>query len=267
MIVDFIMTVPADAVDGIYVSSVIYSGTGLTIVLSEITGGTIVSSVTVDAGLHEVNQSYKLTGQGVIEDARGVIVLGDLTTLSSSLPYGIFEFAPEATRMEPCTVRPDLELVRALRAVSASGEASDKLTGTVELIAGYNVRLTYVAPSTEHPYGGIRIDGICSDDFKEDCPCDTIYTPPPPIRTINGVAADSSGNLQFLADSCLEITPESNGLKFDDTCAKPCCGCTELEFIHSNLNLLEKSVDTLKSRAISLQSNLATFYVNVIGSI
>jgi len=265
LIVDLAFTLPADVSDTYHLSKVVFSGSSLTLIISD-DAPSIVTSITVDMGAHTTNDGYNLIGQGDYTDARGRIALGDLTNLHMNLIEGIYEFTPESTVFESSVVRPDIRAVRALRVINAGGGASEDINGVIELIAGSNVRLVYV-PATSTQPAGIRIDAISGEGLNQECECDKMYVPPPAIRTINGVAADGSGDFAIESpDGCLQISPALNGIEFDDKCSKPCCGCVELAFIQSNLNSLSVSTTTLASRADLLESNQINFYNNVLGS-
>lgn len=266
MIVDLILVFAADVSAELHLSKLIIGGNTLTAVISDDTG-VIVCSVTINKDTHVQNSGYNLVGSDDHFDARGRIVFGDLSGLSESIPDGAYEFTSAAARFEARTARPDLGGVRAIELVRADGTTSLPISGLIELIAGTNVRLSYVAPVGGNP-AGIRIDAISGENLDEECDCEKLHVPPEPIRTINGIAADSNGDFAFESlDGCLEITPGDNGLQFSDTCAKPCCGCVELEFITQHLGLVDSTIATLNNRVDMTDQNLDNFINSVLGSI
>lgn len=255
LLVDFVMVAPSAAdLDFIYVSKLLFSGTTLTLIISE-SGGAILTSVTTSITAPQ-NTVYNLVGQGDFSDARGRIVFGELSMLADSLPEGVFEFAGEATKFESRCIRPDLRSVRMLKLVKADGSVVGPITGIVELVEGANVRLTYTAGNPSR----ITISAIDGEGLTQECECDKTYAPPPPIRTINGVPGDSGGNMVVDGYDCVSVEMGSAQLKLKDKCAKPCCGCTELEFITSNMQILEAGLVALEGRANLLEQNEINFH-------
>lgn len=265
LLVDLVIVTVGDVDDTYHISKLVYSGSTLTLIVADGNGVT-VTSTTIDLNTHSANDGYSVLGIGDYTDVRGRIVFGDLTELAITLPEGIYEFSATATQLESRTVRPDIRGVRALQVVQADGSISDQISGIIELLAGTNVRLTYIPASGGNPEG-IRIDAISGEGLNEECECDKMHIPPPPIRTINGVAGDNNGDITIEApDACMDIGAIDSGIIIEDTCAKPCCGCVELEFITNNLSLTESSIVTLEGRANLLEQNQINFYHNVLGS-
>jgi hypothetical protein len=164
-----------------------------------------------------------------------------------------------------------------------SGAISEQISGTVRFIPGANIQLAYqpaeVAdvpdPVTGDPVptvitpAGIRISAVNNPDYDEECACESTYPQPDPIRMINGVTGDESGELLIEAlESCLTIgAGGSNVITMQDTCAQPCCGCPELEFITQQLIILEDSIKKLENRADELETRQQNFFNNVLGSL
>ena len=265
LIVDLCLVVPADFDALFYLSGIIYAGTTITLTLSVIGGGE-VASVSVNTATHQANTAYNVVGQADMFDVRGRITIGDLSSISSQLMQGMFAFDSDKTLFEARAVRPDLRGVRSIRVVKADGVPGEGLYGTIELIEGLNIRLTYV-PATDFIAQGIRIDSLATD-LEETCICDASQTKPDPIRTINGVAADAGGNFQLEPlEECLEITGGSNKLTLKDKCSKPCCGCSELNFVTEQMEIVRTSITALEARASQLQAAETNFYTNVLGTL
>lgn len=261
LIVDLCLVAPADFDSLFYLSRLVYSGTTVTLTLSVVSGGEF-ASISVNASTHQTNTAYNVIGKDPMDDVRGRITLGDLSSLSSQLPQGVFDFDSSSALFESRAVRPDLRGVRSIRVVKADGTSGENLYGAIELTEGLNIRLTYI-PATN----GIRIDSLATD-LEDTCACDASQIKPQPIRTINSVPADAGGNFTLEAlEECLEIAPGSNKLTLTDKCAKPCCGCSELTFITQQMETLKTSAAALDARAAQLQAAETAFYNNVLGTL
>lgn len=281
MLVDLIFTVPGTAAVRYYVKTIMLSSTHLTIVFADEDDVT-VSSVVIDASVHSENDAYTLNGVGTFEDGKGRIAVGRLDDLYRMLPEGIHEFSLAQTELEARTVRPDIRGVRGVNVVNRDGEVSDRISGIVRLLAGQNIRLVYIPPTIEDlpdpitgvdvptitTPAGVRIDAIDGIDFNEECECEATLPLSEPIRTINGVTPDSGGNITIESpEGCFEINAENGKLTFNDTCSKPCCGCTELEFITDRLKLADSTASILQSRLDELDTRELEFFQNVLETI
>ena len=264
MLVDFMMVVPAPSdLPVVFVSKMLFSGNTVTLIISE-SGGTILTSVTALVTAPP-NTRYNLVGQGDFADARGAIVFGDLSNLRFAIAEGTWTFVQAATQFESRCVRPDLRSVRMLQLVKADGSVIGPITGVVQLVEGTNCRLTFI-PGVGVP-SQVIIDAISGEGLSADCGCDKAYSPPPPLRTVNGVAGDGAGNLALQGTDCLQLIPGSAQITLKDICSKPCCGCTELEFLTTNMSVLQASVGTLMNQANLLQQNEINFYNSVLQSL
>lgn len=265
LIVDLCLVAPADFDALFYLSGIIYSGVTITFILSVVGGGDF-ASVSTNVVTHQVNTAYNVIGQAAMSDVRGRITLGDLSTIAAQLPQGAFTFNSDSTLFEARAVRPDLRGVRSIRVVKADGVPGEGLYGTIEFIEGLNIKLTYV-PATELTVHGIRIDSRATE-LEELCACDASQVRPGPIRTINGVPANGGGNFTLEPlEECLEIDGGTNKLTLKDKCSKPCCGCSELNFVTEQLEIMRTSIGSLEARAAQLQAAEVSFYNNVLGTL
>jgi len=281
MLSDFVFVVPATAGLTCYLSRLIFATETLELSIADENDITM-ASLSVDLSAHVTNQVYSLSGLGIYEGARGALVLGDLSNLMYELPYGSFSFTAETAPFETRTIRPDLRGVQQLQVISSDGIQSPPLTGIVKLVAGQNVRLTYIPPTyttipdpetgvpiqIETAPGSIRIDAIGGENLNDTCGCGQAYPTPTPIRSINGVTANPSGNLTLSpGGGHMTITPGANGLIIEDSSTEECCGCTELEDLTQQMVLLEDTILKLEVRQERLRESYDQFVTNVIGSL
>jgi len=264
LIVDMSFLVPQGLTGEFYLKTLMMAGSQITGVIAN-EGGTNVGTFSIPVDSHATNDSYPITGAAAYEDARGRVVIGDITEIFTEIPEGIYEFEFDDATFEVSAVLPDLRRVRGIRVKRADTTVSDLITGIVQLTSGANIVLENPSP------GVIRINAVGDEGYIDDCEdCDNKFVLPGPIRTINGVAGDENGNLDLVSlEPCLSITPnsEDSAVEFSDTCSQPCCGCTELEFLTTSLSTLRDSVAKLTATAEALQSNQSEFFQNVLSSL
>jgi hypothetical protein len=245
-----------------FIKTVANLGAGVQITLGyDADGGAVdVATALVSRSAHTKYRSYVLLGLGDYENSRGQIQIGTLDSLDGQ-PSGEFSFDADATRLEPDAIRPSVSGVASLQ-VQNGAELSAKLTGHVRLVAGRNTRLR-VVQSVGNP-SQIIFDAIEGAGLTEDCVCTDELSDP--IRTIQGVPADGSGNFQFVGDECLEFSAINNGLRADDVCSEPCCGCTELAAITQALEAFGSRATTLENFLVSLEARVTQMDQVVLGS-
>jgi hypothetical protein len=254
LFVDLVLTIAAPHDVTVRLSQLAFVGDFITAVFVDSTQRP-VTTLTVNTAVHTANTAYALVGQGIYEDARGKAVLGPLDQLKTDLPEGIYTFAAE---LETCTVRPDIRGVRSLQ-VGSGGNLSAYIGGIVKLIEGTNIRLTYLPD-----VNGIRIDAIAGDGLNEQPDCDDAYELPQCIRSINGVSIQ---DVVIVGDGkCVEVKTAGNKITISDKCSQPCCGCNELEFITTNLELLQSTLKRLESFETLLQDRLTNLVLSMLAN-
>jgi len=244
-----------------FIKNLLIAPTGFNITVGYDDNGTEVDVAVANIirSNYQPNRSYALGGVDNFDDCVGRVVLGALDEIDQ-LPPGQYEFSFAAGELEPDAIRPMLRAVTRLR-VSNNGELSAPIYGDVTLVAGNNVRITAVAFATETE---IIFDAISGTNLNEECYCETPEIGSC-IRCINGVCS-TDGNFIIAPDDCIQITPMSNGLKFADTCAQPCCGCTELDAIVNQINRFGDGVTTLQNFITRLGSEVTQMSLVVLGS-
>jgi hypothetical protein len=182
----------------------------------------LVAAAVVSRSSHVEYTTYVLSGLGDFIDTKGLICIGSLTDIENE-PVGEYFFDITGSRLEPDAIIPTINYVSGMVFINGS-QRSSRFTGDIELVAGSNIRFTITDGNTQHPR--IRIDASDGAGLTDSCECDE--TVGPPIRTINGIAPTLDGNFTLLGSECVEISSLASGLKFVDTCSKPCCDCPEL---------------------------------------
>jgi hypothetical protein len=251
----------AFAPNNFFIKSVLIAPTGFNVTVGYDNAGTAVdvAVANITRSNYQPNRSYALGGVDNFDDCVGRIVLGVLDEVNT-LPPGLYSFDRAGGELEPDTIRPMLRAVTRLR-VSNNGELSAPIYGDVTLVAGNNVRITAAVVGAETE---IIFDAISGANLNEECYCE-VPESGECIRCINGVCS-TDGNFVIAPDDCIQITPMSNGLKFSDTCAQPCCGCTELDAVVDQINRFGDGVTTLQSFVTRLGAEVTQMSLVVLGS-
>jgi hypothetical protein len=222
--------------------------------------GTPVASALLATVSHVKNTPYSLGGLGDFTEVGGHVVIGDLGNISKQ-PAGQFEFDLTGGLLEVDSIRPDLRSVTSISV--QNGEAiSEPFYGHIVLRAGANVRIT---PTDQGDYTLFTFDGIEGEGFNEPCVCsgDIEATP---IYTINGVGPTAAGDFRFEGGDCVDVEPVTNGIQIIDTCAKPCCGCTELNTIVQAMETFAAQLATLGQFLAGLESATTGTQGNLLAS-
>jgi len=256
VLVDFVITVAGIPLD-IYLDTLLFAGTFINLVFKDSAGET-VTNITINTVTHIAYTAYDIVGIGEnYDDARGKLIIGDLSQIANDLPQGAYTFSLENAKLEACTIRPDIRGIRSL-VVQSGGISSDIITGKLKLIAGTNCSITYDAATN-----AIRIDAINipGSGFNQPCECDDNILPPC-IRKINGINIE---DLQIIGDGkCVEVTTTGNIITISDKCSSPCCGCVELEFLTNTLGMLENNIGRLDGYSELLNSKLDQFIASAL---
>ena len=256
LFVDLLLSLPYSAgTPDLFLSSLTLSGGMVTAVISAYSGSSssIVGSVTASAS-SPLNTVVKFSGSGEYEGAVGSVIFGDLAKFESSFPDGIFFFNRDQTTFEARCVRPSARCVSGIATADSENSYSSKvLYGVVSLIAGENVKLSYI-PSKN----AIRIDVDENEGYNEKCDCDGSAST---VKTINGI---SITDVRIEGGDCISVETSRGRITITDTCAKPCCGCEELNFLNTKSNELITATSRLTAFANDLESRLPDFKTNFL---
>jgi hypothetical protein len=208
------------------------------------------------------NKVFVLGGIDPYDDIIGKVVIGRVDTIQLQ-PSGLFTFNLAGARIEPQAVRPMIRSITSMRVSSASGNLSERMYGDIELVAGTNIQLSTVQTETETK---IVISALQGEGTIQTCVCEGAAAEIPCIKTINGIKPQTDGNFNFVGDDCLTFTGITNGLRLDDSCCQPCCGCIELEAITRDLERFSSQRSSLELFINQLAAETATFDSTVLGA-
>lgn len=250
--------------DRFFLRTLLINPTGYNVAVGYDTGEEvppIVASINIAKSTHTENRMYAFPGVDDFADSIGQIVIGTLDEIDQ-LPPGLYRFTPEAGELEVDAIRPMIRGVSSITLVNGS-DRSERLYGDIELIAGNNIRLTPVVTEGSDPQ--VVISAISGEGLNEDCVCaeDEVG---PCIRTINGIPPLPSGDFRMIGDECLLLNPITNGLRLEDDCSQPCCGCDKLDDINARLDAFGNQITTLNNFVGRLQTEVTQMAQVVLGS-
>jgi hypothetical protein len=262
-IVDLNLPVPVGATLNptlFHVLSVDIFGAGVRLVVGY--NGTPVAATTIDATTFDKYNSYALAGSGDYEDCQGAVTIGALETIMKSA--GAYTFAVAAGRLEAAVLKPNLRGVSGIF-IKNGDELIGPIRDDLVLEAGQNMSLVYQqrAGTAADPHV-VTMSAIDGAGLNQECDCEE-NAAKTPIYTINGVGPDAGHNLVLQDTACIKFTAITNGLKAENPCATPCCGCKELEvvttavtFMQNQLNALLAMATQLEGQVVNLEANLAS---------
>lgn len=240
-----------------HLHSVTVFDTGVTIGLGY--NGVAIGSATVDRATFTRNTTVVFQCTGDFFDTVAKLVIG---SLDSVLSYaGSFEFGVDGGRLSPTVVKPNIRGVNTIFLRNGE-ELSDPIQDDIVLEAGQNAQLVLDNTPVDHSRiifsfiegAGTVVDCDCKDGAARD-----------PILTINGISPDSNGDYVLEDNECQGLNPITNGLKLEDKCAKPCCGCDELNVVTGKLDFMASQVRTLEDLASRLETQIVFLQLNCLG--
>lgn len=262
-IVDMVLPVnagilPTLNVSGFHIAQIGVFGTG--IVISIAYQGTIFSTINVPSDGFQDNSTFSILGVNPFFDTQGWITIGQLDTILN-FP-GAFNFTQDTAKILPTVIRPNLRSVVSI-SVQNGEDISSAITGDLILQAGQNIQLKL---TTEGDDNIITIDALDTGGFAESCDCSKLDEDAPPIRKINGVPPNASGEIILKGTSCVSITEGQNEISIDDDCSEPCCDCRDLQVVTDTLNDLQNQIVSLEEFAQKLDGNITNLSSNVLAS-
>lgn len=251
-----------------YVKSVLISPTGFNVTVGYDDGeidprrNRDVAAANIARSALQPNRSFALAGIDIFSDSVGEVTIGRVDEIDA-LPPGLYYFAPTAGELETETIRPMIRGITRLR-VSNNNELSDFVYGDVTLVAGPNIRIAVETPLDENEDVRLVFSAISGENLNADCVCETPEIGEC-IRCINGVCS-GDGDFQVGGNECVAVTNVDNGLRFEDVCAQPCCGCEELDALVTQIDRFSDGVNTLQNFVTRLSSEVTQMSLVVLGS-
>jgi len=181
----------------------------------------------------------------------GVAIIGDVTKLQGAV--GTLTFNLAGSRLESTVVSFGLKRISGIRVVN-SGFTTPVLSGQISLQSGSNHSIIVNSSAN---YSSLQKNAIDGGGLAEICDCNDIELSPC-IKTINNIGGDAQGNINIVNGDCIAITSTANGISISDTCAKPCCGCNELQVVVTDTQNLNNRLTELALQITQLASSVAS---------
>jgi len=238
--------------DGFLVRELLLFGRGLVLVIAYTENDSTYTEVgRISVGVaHVENASYYMSGVGIFSGLTARVTVGRVD--SALRAGGAFVFDRAGARLSGVVVRPDVSSVTSIRVRNGS-DLSEPLYGDIELVAGSNVSLQIT------PSGDIRINAVSGLNLNTDCACaattDRALTSP--VRTLNGVSPNAAGNIFLVGTTCLTLSNLAAGIKFDNSCAKPCCTSSDLARLSTDIGQLRVDVREQTITIAQLEAKLS----------
>jgi hypothetical protein len=221
----------------------------------------VVCRVLAKNTTHVENQAYPILGEDEDASVTGSINIGDITQAQAEL-LGAFEFDQESTPFEVATLFVTVPAVKYIEVFNGNASLG-RFANILKLRSGQNIRVRYVDddPSV------IAIDAIAGLNLNSPDLCEQLPELGPPIRTINGIPPDSSGNFFLESSDCIDLEPGAHSITVKDTCAASCCGCDELAALVAAQQAVEAQLATLTAQISAVQSNQTAMIVNLVANL
>lgn len=226
-----------------YVSTIAVFGNGATVTIGY-NGVDVGHAVVSKSALQPLTTIVAITGLSGYSVLHGTLEVGRMDNLAAY--PGVWTFTLASAQLEPTVVRLAPHSVSSITLSSGA-----RLTGDVVISAGSNIRIRDIGNT-------IYLDalGTISMGYAEDCQCETVQLGTP-IYRINGLGPDTNGDFTIIGFNCTSINSAENGIAIDDTCAKPCCGCPELEVITDQLESITGDMSTMWTMVNQMSSGLS----------
>lgn len=189
----------------------------------------------------------------------GVAVLGDIAALQNRV--GTTTFNKQAARLESTVISFGPRRISGVRVIN-SGFTTPVLAGQISLQSGSNHSIQVTSAAN---YSTLKFNAIDGGGLSADCGCNDV-TLNPCIRTVNGIHGDAQGNLAIVGGDCIKVATSDAGLSISDTCAKPCCGCNELQVVVGDVGDMTTQLNTLALQISQLASAVNQLQTTCLGS-
>jgi len=206
-----------------------------------------------------VIRGVQTSSQYDLSQIYGTAVLGSVDFFKDKI--GTQYFSIVQTRLESTVLSFGARRLSGLR-VQTSGAVTSVLSGQVLLTSGTNHSIT----ATSTPQGhNLTFNAIDGGGLQAACDCSDVELSPC-IRTINSMPGDASGNISIVGGDCIIVESSNNEVSLADSCAKPCCGCNELQVVVSDVESLTSQLGSLSNQIAILTSSVQSLQNICLGS-
>lgn len=221
----------------------------------------VVCRVMAKNTTHVENQAYPILGQGEDVSITGSMNIGDITQAQAEF-LGVLDFASDATPFEISTLFVTVPAVKYIEVFNGNVSLG-QFTSVLKFRSGQNIRFRYADDDAQV----VIVDAIAGLNLNSPDQCEQLPEIGPPIRTINGIPPDASGNFLLESSECIDLEPGESRLTVKDTCASSCCGCDELAALVAAQQAVEAQLAVLTGQISAVQSNQTAMIVNLVANL
>jgi len=217
-----------------------------------------VSDPILFSGFQEYSATYfrgVVSGLADFSQLFGTAIIGKVDSIKSYL--GTFKFQLAGGRLESSVVSVGAKRISGIKVVRSEA-TTPVLSGQISFESGSNHSIQV----TENT---LKFNAVNGEGLQAQCECNDVQLGPC-IRTINNVPGDPLGNIVVAAGDCISISNQSGGISISDSCAKPCCGCNELQVVVNDVESLSTQLSSLANQIAILTSNVQSLQATCLGS-
>ena len=245
---------------GLYFNGITFDGSQYTFHFSGLDNADIV-----------INGSELIQTFSTTTDSGVMALTVDLYQLSQyflALPAGVYTLAAPAQVCVGC-IRLQPEMVTEIQLLNntPTGVSGNCCTFANELVLGVSavpgvdssVNITAASNLTVTEPAGIQLDVIPGSGAGLFNNCPTTITE---ITTINNTSPDSYGNASISTDGCWQVSPNKNGLGFNNSCKPVCQSSDVLNFAYYLNRMLNRTMElgSLAQTAGTQYNSMITSY-------
>lgn len=193
------------------------------------------------------------TGNYALDSVQGSVVIGTSMDMHG---LGTLTFSQESAPILPTRA---LLVSRGLDSVTVVGtdNTETRLTDALVIKAGSGIDLSVDTDTSTVTITDTTILDQNAEDMIDSLVSEVYTRLGEPIRSINGIWPNSSGNFTLAGGDCTEVVPNgSTGLRVNNPCSRPCCGDVNREQLETALAALETAQARLLSYYQSLSNNV-----------
>lgn len=186
---------------------------------------------------------------------QGVAIIGKAVEIESRLGTATYSLA--GARLESSVIAIGPRRISGVKVVTA-GFTTPILSGQLALVSGAN-------HSIEVTGNVIKLNAIDGGGLQADCECSDVELSPC-LRTINGIKGDAEGNIVVAGGDCVQVETQTDGITISDSCAKPCCGCNELQVLTTDIDNVSNQLTAFALQLAALIANVNSLQVTCLSS-